>query len=78
MIKADNIKKAAAVLETALGTKKYKIVGENEIRLYDYFDNPSEVTYQLNANGVRVSGLSEIGDNLEEYFMNLIGGGGNA
>jgi len=74
-IKADDVAKAATILETALNTKKYKVVGNGEIRLYDYFDNPAEVTYQLNANGVRVSAISEVGDNLEDYFVSLIEGG---
>jgi ABC-2 type transport system ATP-binding protein len=74
-LKVDNTAKASAVLETVLNTTKFKVVGENEIRLYDYYDNTSEVTFQLNKNDIRVSGLSEIGDNLEDYFVSLIGKG---
>ena len=72
-IKVDNTAKAAAVLETALNTTKFKVISDSEIRLYDYFDNSAEVTFQLNSNGVRVSSLSEIGDNLEDYFISLVG-----
>jgi ABC-2 type transport system ATP-binding protein len=72
-VKVDDTAKCANVLETVLNTTKFKVVSDNEIRLYDYFDNTSEVTYQLNANGIRVSALSEIGDNLEDYFVSLIG-----
>ncbi|MDR2599814.1 MAG: ABC transporter ATP-binding protein [Oscillospiraceae bacterium] len=71
-ITVDDTTKATTVLETVLNTKKYKVINNNEIRLYDYFDNTSEVTFQLNANGVRVSAIGEIGDNLEDYFVSLI------
>jgi ABC-2 type transport system ATP-binding protein len=78
-VKVDDTAKAAVVLEKSLNTAEFKVVGNGEIRLYDYFDNTAEVSYQLNANGVRVSGLSEIGDNLEDYFVSLVEGrNGNA
>jgi hypothetical protein len=50
------------------------VVGSNEIRLYDYFEDSAEVNYQLNKNDVRVSGLIEVGDNLEDYFVSLVEG----
>ncbi|MCL1831760.1 MAG: ATP-binding cassette domain-containing protein [Oscillospiraceae bacterium] len=77
-VKVDDTAKASVVLETVLNTTKFKVLGDDEIRLYDYFDNSAEVTFQLNANGVRVSSLSEVGDNLEDYFVSLIGGKSNA
>ncbi len=71
-IKVDNVAKAVSIIETKLNSTKYKVIDNNEIRLYDYLDNPSEITFQLNSNNVRVSNLSEVGDNLEEYFISLI------
>lgn len=73
-IKVDNTANAASVLETQLKTSKYKVVGKNEIRLYDFLDNSAEVMFVLNNNGVRVSGLNEIGDSLEDYFISLVEG----
>jgi ABC-2 type transport system ATP-binding protein len=77
-VKVDDTAKAAAVLETVLNTTNFKVVGDNEIRVYDTFEDTAEVTFQLNANGVRVSSLSEVGDNLEDYFVSLIGGESHA
>jgi len=74
-IHVDDVKKATYVLETVLNTSNFKIVNDNEVRLYDYLDNPSEVNYQLIANQVRVNNITEVGDSLEEYFMSLIGEG---
>ncbi|MCL2071467.1 MAG: ATP-binding cassette domain-containing protein [Oscillospiraceae bacterium] len=73
-VKVDDTAKAATILETVLGVKKYKVVGGDELRIYDNFDDTAEVTYQLNANGVRVSGVTVVGDNLEEYFVSLVEG----
>ena len=81
-VKVDDIAKATAVIETVLNTKNYKVVGDNEVRIYDRLDDTAEVTFQLNANGIRVAGLSQVGDNLEDYFVGLVegakGGGHNA
>lgn len=73
-VTVDDTAKAATIIETALNTKKYKVVSDKEIRIYDYLNNTAEITFQLNSGGVRVSGISEIGDNLEDYFVNLIAG----
>jgi len=71
----DDMEKAAVIIETVLNTTNFKSVGQNEIRIYDYLNNPSEVTYQLNSGGVRVSSIQEIGDNLEDYFKAIVEGG---
>jgi len=67
---------ASTVIETVLKTKKYKIVGDKEIHLYDYLDQASVVNTELVSNGVAVVSITEVGENLEDYFMNLVQGGG--
>ena len=73
LINVDDTASAAAVLETVLTTEKFKVMGQNEIKVYDYLDNPSEVTYQFNKAGIRVSSINEVGDDLEDYFMTQVG-----
>lgn len=72
LVKANDVNKAAAVAETVLKTKKYKIIDNNEIRIYDYLHDPAEVNYQLSNAGIRVSTICEMGDNLEDYFMDMV------
>lgn len=72
-IVVDDVPKATSVMETILKTAKFKVISDCEIRLYDYLDNPAEVSQQLVKNDVRISSVSEIGDSLEDYFMSLIG-----
>jgi ABC-2 type transport system ATP-binding protein len=75
-VSVDDPAKAVTVIETDLKITKYKVVNDREIRIYEYLDNPSEITFRLNSGGVRVSSISEIGDNLEDYFISLVGGEG--
>jgi ABC-2 type transport system ATP-binding protein len=74
-VTVDDTAKAVMIIETMLKTSKYKVINDREIRIYDYLDNPAEVTFRLNEGGVRLATLSEIGDNLEDYFVSLIGEG---
>ena len=70
----DDPAKATTILETVLQTEKFKVINDQEIRLYDYLDNPAEVNYQLVMGGVRVSSISEVGVGLEDYFISTIDG----
>ncbi|MDR0294480.1 MAG: ABC transporter ATP-binding protein [Oscillospiraceae bacterium] len=73
-VTADDAAKAAVILETELNIRNYKQISANELRLYEYLDNPAEVTFQLNKGGVRVASIHEVGDSLEDYFTKTIGG----
>lgn len=73
-VTVDDAAKAAAIIETTLNIHSYKQVSANELRLYEYLDNPAEVTFRLNQGGVRVAALHEVGDSLEEYYTKIIGG----
>ena len=73
-VTVDDAAKAAATLETVLGTRNYKQISGNELRLYEYLDDPAEVTFRLNQAGIRVASIQEVGDSLEEYYTTVIGG----
>jgi len=71
----DDAQKTCIILETNLGIHNYKQVGDNEIRLYEQLSNSAEISFQLAQGGVRISAMHEVGDSLEDYFKNVIGGG---
>ena len=73
-VTVDDVAKAAAILETTLGIRSYKQISAYEMRVYEYLDNPAEVTFRLNQGGVRVAALHEVGDSLEDYYTRIIGG----
>lgn len=77
-IKVKNTDNAVVVLETKLNTTSYEVLNNNEIRLYDYLDEPELVVEALVNNKVKVSSIIETGTNLEDYFIKLIGGNKHA
>lgn len=77
-VKVSDTGKAAVVLEKKLDCTDYEVLNNNEIRIYKYIDNPEVVTQAFVTNGIMVSSLSQIGANLENYFIDLVGGNHNA
>lgn len=73
-IKVDDVNKALTVIEKKLNTMNYKIVKDDIIKLYDYIDNPGEVSTILSMNDISVYQIHTVGVNLEDYYINLIGG----
>ena len=74
----DDIGKATVTIENKLETNKYEVLNDNQIRLYDYIDRPEVVNKTLVINDVMVSSIHQTGMNLENYFIELIGGSHNA
>ena len=66
------------VFETKLNTTNYEVLNNNEIRLYDYLDEPELVVETLVNNEVKVSSIIQTGTNLEDYFIKLVGGNRHA
>jgi len=74
-IRTNDPAKVAGIIENTLQSTNYKVISQNEIRLYDFIEEASEVNHQLVVHGASVLGISEVGDSLENYFMNLVEGG---
>ena len=70
-IKTDDTKRAAVVLE-GNGITDYKVIDDSEIRIYNGI-KPDELNKMLIKNDVNVSGISESGISLEDYFKSLVG-----
>lgn len=73
-IQVDDPKKASQVLETICHTQNYEVLSENTIRLLDYLDEPGWITTSLSQNEVMVNSIVVAGEDLEGYFMKLMGG----
>ncbi len=73
-IKVNDTGKATVIIENQLDCSKYEVLNNNEIRLYEYIDTPEIVSKALINGGVMVSSINQIGANLENYFIDLIGG----
>ena len=71
-IKTGDTKRAAVIIEEN-GITDYKVIDDSEIRVYSGA-KPDELNRLLIKNDVNVSGISESGISLEDYFKSLVGG----
>ncbi len=74
----DDAPAASLVLERTLGTNDYEVVHPTVLRLYSHLDRPGEIARAMVEAGVTLSALESRGANLEDYFLNLIGGARHA
>ena len=65
---------ASQVLETRLGLRDYEVLPGGVMRLYAGIEDPGRVTQVLVEAGVALTAVESKGANLEDYFLNLIGG----
>lgn len=78
LIKVDNQKKASVILDKSLDEAAYEILPEGFIKIYSNLEEPEKINKFLVSGGIGVYSLERVGVNLEEYFINLIGGEQNA
>ena len=65
---------AAALVERELGCRDFEVLPGGVIRLYEGLESPQRVTNLLISQGISLYGMEHRGANLEDYFLNLIGG----
>lgn len=73
-LKVDDTKKAVVLLETELNIKDYVVYENNIIKIYSNLDKIGKINTILSTNGITVDKILSKGQNLEEYFVNIIGG----
>lgn len=77
-IQVDDVKKAVQVLESILKTDQFDVLPDQTIRLFGYLEDSGTVNTTLVQNGVTVRTIAPAGQDLEGYFMQRMGGYGNA
>ena len=73
VVKTDDTKRAAALIEQKLGITDYKVIDSGELRIYDESVRPDVLNRLLIQNDVNVLGIFETGISLEDYFKSLVG-----
>ena len=73
-LKVDDAARAAALVERELGYRDFEVLPGGVIRLYEGLEAPQRVTSLLITQGISLYGMEHRGANLEDYFLNLIGG----
>lgn len=71
-MQVNDVEHTAIILENELDTRKYKIMADNSIHLYDYAEDVQKVFEVLVNHKIAIKNITVRGDNLENYFMNLI------
>lgn len=77
-LKVDDTARAVILLERELGISDYEVLEDSNIKVFFNLDNVGEVNSLLSRSGIIVESISVKGENLEEYFMNKVGGVLNA
>jgi len=74
-IKIDDVEKTIHALENQLGIRKYEIVNQHCIRIFEHDISQSQINKELILNNIAINGIEKQQQHLEEYFLNLINGG---
>ena len=72
LVKVDSATNAEYILREA-GITKLEIVSDDTLKLYERFNSSGAITKILVNKGVTVNSLTETGENLENYYMSLVG-----
>lgn len=77
-IQANDSKRAVVLLEKELNITDYVVMQDNVIKIFNHLEIIGEINTLLATNGIVVNQIGLKGQNLEEYFLNVVGGGKNA
>ncbi|MCI7062742.1 MAG: ATP-binding cassette domain-containing protein [Lachnospiraceae bacterium] len=72
IVKTDDVKKTAIILESKLNITDYQVIDTEEIRIYDENAKTDELNKAIVRGGVNISQIYESGVSLEDYFKQLV------
>lgn len=70
----DDAQKAVRILEESLGITDYDVKEDETIRIFEHLDDVEKTNRELILNGVNIKETYLSGQDLEGYFMDLLGG----
>lgn len=73
-VKVDKAEHLAAILETRLGCHEYKVTSDYTLQIYEYLNQPEVISQLAIENGIGLNSIHLKEINLEDYFMQLLGG----
>lgn len=76
-LKTSDVKKAAFILNGILEISNFKVLEDTTIRIYDIDIPLGEISKTLVLNDVLVEAINKKEHSLEDYFLNIINGGGS-
>ena len=76
-LKVANPDLMTALLETKLGCTNYKVTPERSIHIYEYLDQSAKISELAVTGGAGLNSIHVKEINLENYFIQLVGGESN-
>lgn len=76
-LKTDDTRRACTVLDE-MGITRYKVIDADTIHIFERLNDSGGITMALAANQIRTIGITVKNEALEDYYLNLTGGGVNA
>ena len=73
-----DVEKAVTLLEEKMGIRNLKVIDNHTIYVYEKIDKSGEINRALLQADIKIDSLSINRESLEEYFINLTGGGNHA
>lgn len=70
----DDSEKAAYIIENNIKSIEYKVFDQGKICIYDLLDTPEKINKELVRNDVLVYSLTLEGNDVESYFVKMMGG----
>ena len=77
-LKVSDSSVASFIMEDIFKTTNFEVQPDNVIKLYDLIDMSGEICLELAKNNVKIYSIESKGNDLEDYFMKLMGGNNNA
>ncbi len=76
-LKVDKEEAMTALLETKLNCKSYKVAPDRSIRIFEYLEEPEKISKLAIEYGISLHSIAVKDINLENYFIQLVGGNHN-
>ena len=73
-LNVDDSKRAVTLLEQKLDINDYEVLENNNIKIYSNLNDVALINSTLSKGGILINSIVVKGENLEEYFMNVVGG----
>lgn len=73
-IQVGNTEKASIILENILKNKDYRILADNYINIYNHPNDSTKIIKEFVLNNVDVISCTTYGNDLEHFFLELVGG----
>ncbi|MDK6371798.1 ATP-binding cassette domain-containing protein [Aerococcus urinae] len=78
VLRSHDLKIVLAYLEENLDLKDFLVVNDHTLYIYEYLDQSEKIPHSLIRAGILFESFAYSGNSLEDYYMQLTGGGNDA